>query len=84
MLCGENGSEAIRVMNVWLKKLPSLFQGYDLVNIFKADEIGFFFQCLPNKTAIFKGDECKSGKQSKMRVTILRAANQNDTKKFRR
>ena len=32
--------------------------------------------------AIFKGDKCKGGKQSKVRVTVLLAANQKDTEKL--
>lgn len=81
-LCGESGSVPISVIDDWLKKIPSLLQGYDPADIFNADETGLFFQCLPNKTAIFKGDECKGGKQSKVRVTILLAANQNGTEKL--
>ncbi|GBN85688.1 hypothetical protein AVEN_156698-1 [Araneus ventricosus] len=45
-------------------------------------EIGLFFQCLPNKTAAFKGEECHGGKQSKLRVTVLLAANQSGKEKL--
>ena len=42
----------------------------------------FFFQCLPKKTASFKGDEYNGSKQSKVRVTMLLAANQKGTEKL--
>ena len=62
-LCGESGSVPISIINVWIKKLLSLLQGYDPADIFNADETSlFFFQCLLNKTAIFKEDDCKGGK----------------------
>ncbi|GBM78723.1 hypothetical protein AVEN_243989-1 [Araneus ventricosus] len=46
------------------------------------DETGLFFQCLPNKTAAFKGKEYHGGKQSKLRVTVLLAANQSGKEKL--
>ncbi|GBO34284.1 hypothetical protein AVEN_218595-1, partial [Araneus ventricosus] len=33
-------------------------------DVFNADETGLFFQCLPNKTAAFKGEECHGVKQA--------------------
>jgi len=50
--------------------------------VFNADETALFYQCLPNKTATFKGEECRGGKQSKVRVTLLLAANQSGTEKL--
>ncbi|GBN01299.1 hypothetical protein AVEN_201320-1 [Araneus ventricosus] len=47
-----------------------------------ADETGLFFQCLPNKTAVFEGEECHGGKQSKLRVTVLLATNQSGKEKL--
>lgn len=62
----------------WLKTLPSLLQEYDPAHILNADETSLFPQCLPNKTAILKGNECQS-----VRVTVLLAANQNGNEKLR-
>ena len=81
-LYGESGSVPTSVTDDWLKKLPSLLQGYDPADTFNADEAGLFFKCLPNKMAILKGDECKEGKQSKVSVIILLAANQIGTEKL--
>ncbi|GBN26621.1 hypothetical protein AVEN_67975-1 [Araneus ventricosus] len=55
---------------------------YKADDVFNADETGLFFQCLPNKIATFKGEECHSGRQSKLRVTVLLAANQSGKEKL--
>ncbi|GBL74310.1 Tigger transposable element-derived protein 6 [Araneus ventricosus] len=66
----------------WLSELPSLLKDYKTDDVFNANETGLFFQCFPNKTAVFKGEECHSGKQSKLRVTVLLAANQSGKEKL--
>ena len=35
----------------------------------------FFYQCLPNKTLHLKSEKCSGGKNSKIRITGLAAAN---------
>ncbi|GBM38002.1 Tigger transposable element-derived protein 4 [Araneus ventricosus] len=77
-LCGESASSC----EEWLSELPSLLKDYKADDVFNADETGLFFQCLPNKTAAFKGEECHGGKQSKLHMTVLLAANQNDKEKL--
>lgn len=44
------------------------YAGRDLCS---GDETGLFFQMLPAKTHVLKGDPCKGGKQSKLRVTVF-------------
>ncbi|GBL84405.1 hypothetical protein AVEN_117171-1 [Araneus ventricosus] len=58
------------------------FPDYKADDVFNADETGLFFLCLPNQTAAFKGEECHGGKQGKLRVTVLLAANQSGKEKF--
>ena len=55
--------------------LPTILSRYSLENIFNADEFGFFYQCLPNKTLHLKGEKCSGGKHSKNRLTGLAAGN---------
>ena len=43
-------------------------------DIFNADEFGFFYQCLPDKTYHLKGEKCFGGKKSKARLTGMAAA----------
>ena len=55
--------------------LPTILSNYKLENIFNADEFGLFYQCLPNKTFHLKSEKCSGGKNSKIRITGLAAAN---------
>ena len=60
----------------WFKTtLPTLLSNYKLEDIFNADEFGLFYQCLPNKTLHLKSEKCSGGKNSKIRITGLAAAN---------
>ena len=55
--------------------LPTLLSNYKLEDIFNADEFGLFYQCLLNKTLPLKSEKCSGGKNSKIRITCLAAAN---------
>ncbi|GBM99982.1 Tigger transposable element-derived protein 6 [Araneus ventricosus] len=73
---------------IWINPLTAYacdFSGmedYETDDVFKADETGLFFQCLSRKKVAFKVEECPSGKQSKLRVTVLLAANQSGKEKL--
>ena len=54
---------------------PTLLPNYDLENIYNADEFGLFYQCLLDKSYQLKRGKCSGGKQSKIRITGLAAAN---------
>ena len=47
----------------WKKNLTTILSSYKLEDIFNADEFGFFFQALPNKTLELKRGKC-SGEKS--------------------
>ena len=55
--------------------LPTLLTNYGLENIYNADELGLFYQCLPDKSYQLKTEKCSGGKHSKIRITGLAAAN---------
>ena len=55
--------------------LPTMLSKYKLEDIFNADELGLFYHCLPNKALHLKSKKCSSGKNSKIRITGLAAAN---------
>ena len=55
--------------------LPTLPSNYSLENIYKADEYGLFYQCLPNKSYQLKTEKCSGGKHRKIRITCLAATN---------
>ena len=47
------------------KTLPTILSKYDLTDIFNADEFGLFYQCLPNKTYHFKGQNALEERMAK-------------------
>ena len=55
--------------------LPTLLSNYKLEDIFNADEFGLFYRCLSNKTLHLKSEKCSGGKNSKIRIIGLAAAN---------
>ncbi|GBN63880.1 hypothetical protein AVEN_274614-1 [Araneus ventricosus] len=59
------------VRKLFVQCRDQILPDYKSDDVFNADETGLFFQCLPNKTAAFKGEEYHGGKQSKPRVTVL-------------
>ena len=55
--------------------VPTLLPNYNLENVFNADEFGLFYQCLPTKTYHLSREKCSGGKNSKVRQTVMAAAN---------
>ena len=55
--------------------LSTLLFNRSLENIYSADEFGYFFQCLPNKSYQLKSEECSGGEHTNIRITGLAAAN---------
>jgi hypothetical protein len=51
IVCGEAASVCDETVKQWKEKtLPLLLRDYNLNDIFNADEIGLFYNCIPNKT----------------------------------
>ncbi len=73
ILSGESGDVDKSVVEDWSKWLDSLCAGYKLQDIFNADETGLFYRALPSRSLVSKGDDCKGGKKSKERMTVLLA-----------
>ena len=48
---------------------------YDSRDIYNEDEFGVFCKALPTKSMHLKGEKCSGGKNSKIRLTALAAAN---------
>jgi hypothetical protein len=71
-VCGETGVCDLMMATEWKLNLSKIIEGYELSNIFNADETGFFFfKAMPDKTLSEKGIKCKGGKLAKERITIM-------------
>lgn len=74
-ICGESKDVDEEVCSVWLEELPRAIEDYCIHDIYNADETALYFKCLPDKTLAFRTEDCKGGKHSKERVTILLGSN---------
>jgi hypothetical protein len=55
----------------WKIYLPDLLHDHEQKNIFNADEMGLFYNLLPNQTSGIKKELCHSGEEDKERLTVL-------------
>ena len=55
--------------------LPNIISRYDSSDIYDADELGLFYKALPTKSMHLKGEKGSGGKNSKIQLTGLAAAN---------
>ncbi|XP_050059747.1 tigger transposable element-derived protein 6-like [Aphis gossypii] len=74
-VCGESNDVNIDSVNEWKSKISEYVKDYDACNIYNFDETGLFFHAIPNKTLKLKGEQCKGGKLSKERLTVLLCGN---------
>lgn len=82
-ICGESASVNPVTTSEWKNCLPLIIDGYDRSNIFNADETGLFFKALPEKSFVLKKEDCKGGKRSKERFTILLCTNWSGDEKLK-
>ena len=71
VLSGEGTDVNPETIEDWKKRLPSIIEGYELKDVFNADETGLFFRGLPERSLVVKKGERKGGKKAKERITLL-------------
>ena len=76
-VCGESATVTPEMTEEWRSEtLPELLRQYDPDDVYNADETALFYQCLPNKTFMLKGEKASRGvKESKLRLTVLVTTN---------
>ena len=63
---GESKSVTKEMTSSWSETtLPTILSNYKLEDIFNADELGLFYQCLPDKTYHVNGEKCFGKKKVK-------------------
>ena len=73
---GESKAVTTVMVVEWNKTtLPTLLSNNDLENIYNAEEFGFCYQCLPDRSYQFKTDKCSCGEHSKTKIGCLAGAN---------
>ncbi|XP_057658528.1 tigger transposable element-derived protein 4-like [Diorhabda carinulata] len=82
-VCGEKAVVDMSKAEEWMQTtLQEKIKEVEPRNIFNVDETALFYECTPNKTFAFKGEDCSSGKLSKLRVTVLVGANVDGSEKL--
>lgn len=82
VISGESASADSDASASWVaEKLPGILDRYEAADLYNADETALFYQMLPNRTLELKGRDCRGGKQSKLRVTVLLCANSDGSDK---
>jgi DNA-binding Lrp family transcriptional regulator len=80
---GEAASVDTNVLETWKDvTLPSIIKNYSPDDVFNADETGLFFNLLPDKSLVFRGEKCHGAKRSKERLTVLLCCNESGTEKL--
>lgn len=83
-LTGDAAAANVGEAAEWVDKiLKPLINRFDENDIFNGDEAGLFYRCLPGKSMVFKGDDCKIGKYGKERVTLMLCSNMTGTEKLK-
>ncbi|KAL2082547.1 hypothetical protein ACEWY4_022365 [Coilia grayii] len=68
---GESADVDAQVVDDFKSRIAEMCQGYSAGNIFNTDETGVYFRALPDRTLAHKADDCKGGKVSKERLTVM-------------
>jgi len=80
-LAGETAEVSVESTDAWLEILPSLLGGYDPRSVYNADEMGLFFNVLPDRTLAYKGESCHGGKHSNDRLIVPLCVNSDGSDK---
>ena len=71
VLSGESAQANPIIVEEWKRRLSVLLESYAEADVYNANETSPFFKLLPNRSMVFSKDNCKGGKRSKERYTIL-------------
>jgi hypothetical protein len=80
-LAGESAEVSVKSTDAWLECLPSLLEGFEPRDVYSADETGLFFNVLPDRTLVYKGETCHGGRHTKDRLTVLLCVNSGGSDK---
>ncbi|CAF3938391.1 unnamed protein product [Rotaria magnacalcarata] len=80
---GECASVDDSTVEEWTQRLSTILDGFNENDVFNADETGFFYRATPDRSLVLSNEECKGGKKSKERLTVLLCSNLTGTEKLK-
>lgn len=82
--CGKEKAADTESAVTWRNdNFQEIVEAFSPDDVFNADETACFYQLLPDKTMNFKGEKCKGGKKSRLRVSVLFCCNSTGTEKLK-
>ncbi|CAF1418298.1 unnamed protein product [Adineta ricciae] len=75
LICGESRSVDVNVVEDWKIRLPNIIEHYNPSYVFNFDETGLFYKLMPDRSLTLDKNDCKGGKKSKDRYTVMLCAN---------
>ena len=83
VICGEAKSVDLNIVDDWKTRLHSMIEHYDPVNVFNCDETGLFYRLMPDRSLAIDRSDCRGGKRSKERYTVMLCTNWAGTEKLK-
>ncbi|CAF2055852.1 unnamed protein product [Rotaria magnacalcarata] len=82
-ICGEARAVDSTTVDDWKSPLHSFIEHYDPWNIFNCDETSLFYKLLPDRSLVVDRNDCRGGKRSKERYTVLLCCNRSGSEKLK-
>ncbi|CAF1177590.1 unnamed protein product [Rotaria magnacalcarata] len=82
VICGESRSVDQNTVDDWKTRLTNIIEHYDPDDIFNCDETGLFYKLMPDRSMTVDRNDCKGGKISKDRYTVMLCSNWSGTEKL--
>lgn len=82
-ISGESAFIDDSTIEEWTNRLPTILDGFEAKDVFNADETGLFYRATPDRSLVLSKEECKGGKKSKERFTVLLCSNFTGTEKLK-
>ena len=82
-ISGESAGVCATTTEEWKQRLGTIIDGYNDDDIYNADETALLFKAIPDRSLVLSKEECKGGKRSKERYTVLLCSNWSGNDKLK-
>lgn len=83
VISGEAAAVDDITIDDWKLRLPVILEHYNPADVYNCDETGLFFKMLPDRSLVVGKADCRGGKRSKERYTVLLCGNWAGTDKLK-
>ena len=83
VISDESLSVNVLTVNDWVQRIPIITEHYNAKNIFNCDETGLFYKAMPDRSLTLEKENCKGGKKSNDRLSILFCVNSTGEEKLK-